>query len=235
MKGTLYLAPMLLGESDPDLVIPKQVREIILSMKYFFVENIRTTRRYLRLLDRTFDIDNSIFVELSKSTSTKVAEEMLQSLLKGNDGVIISEAGLPCIGDPGRVLVEMAHKRNIKVVPLSGPSSFVLTLIASGFNGQNFAFNGYLPIKNLAKQKAIKDLESRSVKFHQTQIFMETPYRNNNMFQQILLTCSDQTKLCVAMNVTLKDEYISTKTIKEWRNVKIDLHKKPTVFAIYKY
>jgi len=122
MKGTLYLAPMLLGESDPNLVIPQQVREIILSMKYFFVENIRTTRRYLRLLDRTFDIDNSVFIELSKSTSTMVAEEMLHSLLKGNDGVVISEAGLPCIGDPGRVLVEMAHKRNVKVVPLSGPS-----------------------------------------------------------------------------------------------------------------
>lgn len=234
MAGTLYLLPMLLGDTNPDFVIPIEVQKITLSLRHFFVENLKTTRRYLRKLDKSFDIDGSEFMILNKKTTDREFSEMLDLVKNGQNAGIISEAGLPGIGDPGSQLVKLAHTNNIKVVPLSGPSSFVLALIASGLNGQSFAFNGYLPVKGSELIQKIQELEKRSKQFRQTQIFMETPYRNNQLFDQLIKTCHTQTQLCVAMNITTEDEKISTKTINQWKSEKIDMHKKPAVFAILK-
>ncbi len=234
MAGTLYLLPMLLGNTDPNTSIPADVQNITTSLSHFFAENIKTTRRYLRKLDKSFDIDGSHFFVLNKKTGDKALAEMLKPLIEGNDAGIISEAGLPGIGDPGSKLVRLAHQKQIKVVPLTGPSSFVLALIASGLNGQSFAFNGYLPVKSAELTKKIQELEKRSAQLHQTQIFMETPYRNNQLLEQILKTCHPQTQLCIAVNITSQQEYISTKSINQWKSIKTDLHKKPAVFAILK-
>lgn len=234
MSGKLYLLPMLIAESRPDAVIPQQVQEITTSLRYFFAENIKTTRRYLRKLDQTFDIDGSHFYILNKKSTIEEHVQMLSILLDGNDAGIISEAGLPGIGDPGSKLVSMAHKKNIQVVPLTGPSSFVLALVASGLNGQSFAFHGYLPVKQPELQKTLHTLEKHSANMGQTQIFMETPYRNNQMMQQLLSTCNAQTRLCVAVNISSSNEKIQTLTIQEWKKRQFDFHKQPAVFALLK-
>jgi 16S rRNA (cytidine1402-2'-O)-methyltransferase len=234
MAGKIYLLPMLLGDTSIDLVIPGEVKQTIISLDTFFAENIKTTRRYLRKIDKTFDIDNSTFQVLNKKTSTEELSEMVQIVKKGKDAGIISEAGLPGIGDPGSQLIAMAHLNNIKVIPLTGPSSFVLALVASGLNGQSFAFHGYLPVKTPELDKQIKTIEKTSGQLNQTQIFMETPYRNNQMLKQLTESCHPGTQLCVASNITTSEEYIKTQTINEWKRTKIDLHKKPTVFALLK-
>jgi 16S rRNA (cytidine1402-2'-O)-methyltransferase len=234
MTGKIYLLPMLLGDTSVDLVIPHEVKKQIISLDTFFAENIKTTRRYLRRIDKTFDIDNSLFKILNKKTSSAELAEMLQIVKNGKDAGIISEAGLPGIGDPGSQLIAMAHNENITVIPLSGPSSFVLALIASGLNGQSFAFHGYLPVKQPQLDKQIKDIERISAQLNQTQIFMETPYRNNQMLKQLIDSCNPGTKLCIASNITTSEEYIKTKTISEWKKTTVDLHKKPTVFALLK-
>ena len=234
MAGKIYLLPMLLGDTSVDLVIPVEVKQTIITLDTFFAENIKTTRRYLRKIDKSFDIDNSLFKVLNKKTSNVELSEMLQIVKSGKDAGIISEAGLPGIGDPGSRLVEMAHHENIQVIPLTGPSSFVLALIASGLNGQSFAFHGYLPVKTPELDKQIKTIEKVSGQLNQTQIFMETPYRNNQMLKQLIDSCHPGTRLCIASNITTQEEIIKTKTINEWKNTKIDLHKKPTVFALLK-
>lgn len=234
MAGKIFLLPMLLGDTSVDLVIPHEVKQQIISLDTFFAENIKTTRRYLRKIDKTFDIDNSLFKILNKKTSSAELSEMLQIVKNGKDAGIISEAGLPGIGDPGSQLIAMAHNENITVIPLTGPSSFVLALIASGLNGQSFAFHGYLPVKQPQLDKQIKDIERISAQLNQTQIFMETPYRNNQMLKQLIDSCNPGTKLCIASNITTSEEYIKTKTISEWKKTTVDLHKKPTVFALLK-
>lgn len=234
MTGKIYLLPMLLGDTSVDLVIPSEVKQTIIALDTFFAENVKTTRRFLRKINKTFDIDNSLFKVLNKKTSNAELSEMLQIVKNGKDAGIISEAGLPGIGDPGSQLVEMAHRQNIKVIPLTGPSSFVLALIASGLNGQSFAFHGYLPVKTPQLDKQIKTIEKISGQLNQTQIFMETPYRNNQMLKQLIESCHSGTRLCIASNITTSEEIIKTKTISEWRNTQIDLHKKPTVFALLK-
>ncbi|MDA3867545.1 MAG: SAM-dependent methyltransferase [Salinivirgaceae bacterium] len=234
MAGKLYLLPMLLAESDVNDVIPANVQKRITSLSLFFAENIKTTRRYLRKLDKSFDIDGSQFFVLNKKTQTPELQAMLSLVQKGNDAGIISEAGLPGIGDPGSKLIDMAHANAIQVVPLTGPSSFVLALIASGLNGQSFAFSGYLPVKTPQLSAEIKELEARSAMHRQTQIFMETPYRNNQLMKQLLSSCHPATKLLVAANITAPDENITTKTIAEWKKTSFDFHKKPTVFALLK-
>jgi 16S rRNA (cytidine1402-2'-O)-methyltransferase len=225
---------MLLAESDVDDVIPANVQKRITSLSLFFAENIKTTRRYLRKLDKSFDIDGSQFFVLNKKTGTPELQAMLQMVQNGSDAGIISEAGLPGIGDPGSKLIDMAHANGIQVVPLSGPSSFVLALIASGLNGQSFAFNGYLPVKTPQLITEIKEMESRSARNGQTQIFMETPYRNNQLMKQLLSSCHPATKLLVAVNITAPNERIATKTIAEWKKTTFDFHKIPAVFALLK-
>lgn len=234
MPGKLYLLPMTLGDTDPDWVIPRRVQQQILSLRLFFAENIKTTRRYLRKLDKTFDIEGSDFYVLNKQTDTIQISKMLHEVKKGSDAGIISEAGLPGIGDPGSQLVAEAHQTQIQIVPLTGPSSFVLALVASGLNGQSFAFHGYLPVKTTPLRKQLKALEQYSMKNCQTQIFMETPYRNNQLIEQILNVCAPDTKLCVAANISTKSEYIRTMAIKDWRNNTYNFHKQPAVFAILK-
>lgn len=234
MSGIIYLLPMLLGETNADDVIPLNVQKRITSLSVFFAENIKTTRRYLRKLNKTFDIDNSRFFVLNKNSKDAELSQLAQVVLNGSDVGVISEAGLPGIGDPGSKLVAKAHDLGIRVVPLTGPSSFVLALIASGLNGQSFAFHGYLPVKMPQLGVRIKELEGLSVKWNQTQIFMETPYRNNQLMQQLLISCHPATRLSVASCITEIGENICTMSVGQWKKRTFDYHKKPTVFALLK-
>lgn len=231
-KGKLHLVPTLLGDSNPNRVIPIHINELIKNIRFFIVENERTVRRYLRKLDPTFDIDGSTFFILNKHTSPAELQSFLAPLEQGNDTAIISESGCPAIADPGAKIVELAHKKNIKVIPHVGPSSILLALMASGMNGQSFAFNGYLPIKPNEKKASIKHFEMLVKKHHQSQIFIETPYRNQALFEEMLQSCSPETMLCVATDVSLDNESIKTRSINEWKKYKPDFHKKPTVFIL---
>ncbi len=232
MKGKLYLIPITLGESKIESVIPKQVIEKTITIRHFIVENIRTTRRYLRLLDKNFPIDDTAFFELNKHTTAQQIETYLKPLLTGFDMGVISEAGVPGVADPGAAVVELAHKNNIRVIPFVGPSSILMAVMASGLNGQNFAFNGYLPVKSNERVKHIKFLEKKSVHDRQSQLFIETPYRNNAMVEDILNSCLPNTKLCIACDITLQSEFIKTDTIQNWRKHKPDINKRPSIFII---
>lgn len=224
---------MLLGDANPDDTIPIAVQKIITSLSCFIVENERTARRYLRLLDKNFDIDGSTFYLLNKHTNPNDLELFLSSIEKENIG-ILSESGCPAIADPGAKVVALAHKKNISVVPLVGPSSILLAIMASGMNGQSFAFNGYLPIQQNERQKAIKHFEALTIKHGQTQAFIETPYRNKTLFDDLLKNCNGSTLLSIATDVSLPSESIVTKSIQQWKKTTPDFHKKPTVFVIGK-
>ena len=232
MKGTLYLIPSPLGDNDPAEVIPASVLELIPTLTHFFVEELRTARRYLSKTGLKGHIDSLCLYELNEHTGPAAIEEYIKVLLDGNNAGLISEAGLPAVADPGSNLVALAHKHNIKVIPLSGPSSIVLSLIASGMNGQNFAFNGYLPVKPEERKSKIKQLEKLSLTSGQSQIIIETPYRNNSLFEDIIKICHSTTRLAIAANITLPDAFIKTKTIEEWKREKPDLNKKPCVFIL---
>jgi 16S rRNA (cytidine1402-2'-O)-methyltransferase len=229
----LYLIPNLLGEDNWENVLPARARDACQQIKHFIVEDTRTARRFLKKLDKSIDIDTLTFYELNKFTSQAEKEHMLDPLLAGADMGIITEAGCPGIADPGAEVVALAHKKNIRVVPLVGPSSILLALMASGLNGQNFAFNGYLPVKQAERTTRIRQLEKRAQTEKQTQIFIETPYRNNQLAADILQSCQANTQLCIACNLTLDDEFISTKPISAWKNHLPDLDKKPAIFLIY--
>lgn len=233
MTGKLYLIPNTLGSQEISQSIPNEVAQIAVKLRHFIVEDLRTARRYLRQLDRQMDIDGSIFFTLNKRTTPTQFSEYLKPLKAGHDVGIISEAGCPGVADPGAEVVKLAHEAGIQVVPLVGPSSILLALMASGMNGQSFAFVGYIPIKKEERLKTIKQLESRSRNENQSQIFIETPFRNNHLADDILKTCSPQTQLCIACNLTTPDEYISTKTVAQWKGNLPDLHKKPTIFIIH--
>lgn len=233
MTGKLYLIPNTLGSQEISQSIPNEVAQIAVKLHHFIVEDLRTARRYLRQLDRQMDIDGSIFFTLNKHTTPTQFSEYLKPLKAGHDVGIISEAGCPGVADPGAEVVKLAHEAGIQVVPLVGPSSILLALMASGMNGQSFAFVGYIPIKKEERLKTIKQLESRSRNENQSQIFIETPFRNNHLADDILKTCSPQTQLCIACNLTTPDEYISTKTVAQWKGNLPDLHKKPTIFIIH--
>ena len=234
MAGKVYLIPTTMGDSGIDSVIPKDVIEIVKPLRFFIVEDLRTARRYLRKLDRTFDIDGSIFFEINKRTKQAELHQFFQSHKNKKIGVI-SEAGCPGIADPGADVVKLAHSNNIQVVPLVGPSSILMALISSGMNGQNFAFVGYIPINKTDRINRIKELENRSFREHQTQIFIETPFRNTHLFNDIINNCNPNTKLCIATDISLETEFIKTKTIENWRKTKIDIAKRPTVFLIHRY
>lgn len=235
MKGKLFLIPTTLGESEINSVIPAKLNETVEQLDHFIVENIRTARRYIRKLSSTKNIDNITFYELNKHTDAEEISKYLKVVEEGEDIGIISEAGNPGIADPGADIVSIAHKKNIKVVPLVGPSSILLALISSGMNGQNFAFNGYLPIKQNERIQKIKNLEKRSKHENQSQIFMETPYRNMKMFEDIISSCNNNTKLCIACDISLHTEFIKTKTISEWKKNKQALNKRPAIFIIHSY
>ncbi len=230
--GNLYLIPTTLGESETSHVIPFEVATIVKQIKYFIVENIRTARRYLRKLDSQLNIDELQFFELNQHTNSQVVEEYLKPIFDGFDVGIISEAGCPGIADPGADVVKLAHLRQIRVIPLVGPSSILLSLMASGMNGQNFAFIGYIPVKTAERIKAIKEIEKRSSVEKQTQIFIEAPYRNTPLLNDLIKTLNVQTMLCVACDLTLETEYIKTQTVAQWKKATPDISKRPAIFLI---
>lgn len=232
--ATLYLIPTTLGETELDKILPTENSVIVSSIRYFIVENIRTARRFLKKVNREINIDELTFFELNQHTKPEEISQFLQPLKAGNDMGIISEAGCPAIADPGADVVALAQAQNFNVVPLVGPSSILLSLMASGFNGQSFAFLGYLPVQQNDRIKALKKMESRIYSEQQTQIFIETPYRNMKMLEDILATCQPNTKLCIAADITLETEFIKTKTVSAWKKQMPDLNKRPTIFLIYK-
>ena len=231
---TLYLIPVTMGDTPIDKVLPKHNTDIINSLSFFIVENIRSARRFLKKCNSEIDIDALTFYELNKRTLSKDIASFLNPIKNGESAGVISEAGCPAIADPGADVVAIAQRNNYKVVPLVGPSSILMSLMASGFNGQNFAFNGYLAIGGKERERELKALENRVYRENQTQIFMETPYRNNKMAEDILQHCKPQTKLCIAMNITCHNETIVTKKIGAWKGKLPDMHKQPCIFLIYK-
>ena len=230
--GNLYLIPTTLGDTGTTRVIPADVAGIAREIRYFIVENIRTARRYLRKLDPSIAIDDLIFFELNQHTDSRETDEFLKPIFEGFDVGIISEAGCPGIADPGAEVVKKAHIRQIRVIPLVGPSSILLSLMASGMNGQNFAFVGYIPVKQIDRVKAIRELEKRSGLEKQTQLFIEAPYRNVQLLADLITTLGDQTRLCIACDITMESEYIKTQTVAQWKNGVPDIGKRPTIFLV---
>lgn len=235
METALYLLPVTLGDTAIDKVLPAYNAGIIREIKHFIVEDVRSARRFLKKVDREIDIDTLSFYPLNKHTSPEDISGYLNPLAEGHSMGVISEAGCPAVADPGADVVAIAQRRNLKVVPLVGPSSIILSVMASGFNGQSFAFHGYLPIEPNERSKRLKELEGRIYSEHQTQLFIETPYRNHKMLDDILNACRPQTKLCIAANITCEGEYIKTRTVKEWKGTALpDLSKIPCIFLLYK-
>lgn len=235
METALYLLPVTLGDTAIDKVLPAYNAGIIREIKHFIVEDVRSARRFLKKVDREIDIDTLSFYSLNKHTSPEDISGYLNPLAEGHSMGVISEAGCPAVADPGADVVAIAQRRNLKVVPLVGPSSIILSVMASGFNGQSFAFHGYLPIEPNERSKRLKELEGRIYSEHQTQLFIETPYRNHKMLDDILKACRPQTKLCIAANITCEGEYIKTRTVKEWKGTALpDLSKIPCIFLLYK-
>lgn len=234
MEHALHLIPNTLGECETSNVLPAINIDIIRKIKHFIVEDVRTARRFLKKVDSNINIDELQFYTLNKHTSPNELSSYLEPLEKGFDMGVISEAGCPAIADPGAEVVKMAQTKNLKVVPLVGPSSILLGLMASGFNGQSFAFVGYLPIQGNKRTQRIKQLEKRAKTENQSQIFIETPYRNQKLLSEILSTCQGNTKLCIACDITLESEYIKTKSINEWKKSALpDLNKRPSIFILY--
>ena len=231
MKGKLIMLPMTLGDSAIDAVIPKEVQEKLVTLKYLIVENIKTTRRYLKKIDRSVNIDSITFFELNKHTDPRDIFSYLDPAKEGFEVGMISEAGCPGIADPGSELARIAHENNIQVVPFVGPSSILMALISSGFNGQEFTFNGYLPFDKGERMKKIKELE-RLAKRNFTQLFMETPFRNMSLLSDVLAQCNGDVKLCIATDISLETEFIVTKTISEWKKNIPNLKKRPTMFVL---
>ncbi|EKB48305.1 SAM-dependent methyltransferase [Cecembia lonarensis] len=231
-KGKLYLIPTVLAEDTADKVISEEIREIIRHTNYYLVENVRTARRYISSLKLGVNIEGLHFEVLDKKTRRSELEGIMQPIFEGKNIGIMSEAGCPGIADPGSLAVAYAHEKNIQVVPLSGPSSMFLALMGSGFNGQSFAFHGYLPIDKKERIQAIKTLEVEAIKHKRTQIFMETPFRNNHLLKDLLETLHPDTLLCIAKNLTGSEEMIKSKTVRDWKKNPIDLHKTPTVFVL---
>ena len=231
--SNLYLIPTSLGDCSFDRILPAHNTEIVNNLKYFIVEDVRTARRFLKKTNQAIDIDSLTFFILNQHTTPEELSGFLRPMFDGNDMGVLSEAGCPAIADPGADVVAIAQKNNFTVVPLVGPSSILLSLMASGFNGQSFAFVGYLPIQPGERGKALKKLESRAYSENQSQIFIETPYRNMKMLEEILQTCQPNTRLCIAVDITLETEFIKTKTVKEWKTNLPDLSKRPCIFLIY--
>ncbi|MCU0455982.1 MAG: SAM-dependent methyltransferase [Bacteroidales bacterium] len=231
INGRLYLIPVTLGGNDYTTVIPEMSVEITRKLRHFIVEDVRTSRRFLRMADREFPIDSTVFMELNEHTRDNEIEGFLEPLLKGHDTGLMSEAGLPGIADPGSKVVSLAHRKGITVIPLAGTSSIIMALISSGFNGQHFTFNGYLPVKPHDRDSKIREIENKA-NGGCAQIFMETPYRNQKLLEALLSVCRGDTMLCIASDLTLPGESVRSKTIAEWRKEIPDLRNRLTVFVM---
>jgi len=232
--GSLVLIPTLLGNSQVEDVMPSNLKAVISKINHFVVEDLRTARRFLKKVDRETDIDALEFYLLNEHTRNEDISGLLKPLLEGKDIGLMSEAGTPCVADPGSSLVALAHENNIRVIPLSGPSSITLALMASGFNGQNFIFHGYLPIDSKSRKTDIRKLEQDAYRKDQTQIFIETPYRNMKLFESIIESCNPDTRMCIAVNLTTAEEKITTLRMAQWKKNPPAIHKQPAVFLIYK-
>jgi 16S rRNA (cytidine1402-2'-O)-methyltransferase len=231
VSGRIYLIPVTLGGDDFLKVIPGKVIDLTRQLRFFIVEDLRSARRFLRLIDKEFPINDSVFFELNEHTGDEDLDSYLEPLKNGHDIGLLSEAGLPGIADPGAKIVALAHRKRIVVTPLSGPSSILLGLVASGLNGQNFTFNGYLPVKPAERSAKLRDLEKKAGEGF-TQIFMETPYRNQKMLEAVLTTCRNETLLCIAADITLPTEKVRTMKIAEWKKELPTLDDKLVVFLI---
>ena len=235
IEKALYLIPVTLGDTEIRNVLPDYNHDIIVGIKHFIVENIRSARRFLKKVEQSIDIDELTFYELNRHTDRKIIGEYLEPLSHGQAVGIISEAGCPAIADPGADVVAIAQSRGIKVVPLVGPSSILMSVMASGFNGQSFAFNGYLPVDIPGRIKALKKLENKVYNEDQTQLFIETPYRNSKMMESMLQALRPTTKICIAAGITTPQEFIVTKTVEKWKKGPMpDFEKVPCVFVIGK-
>jgi 16S rRNA (cytidine1402-2'-O)-methyltransferase len=232
MKPTLYLIPVPIADGPPEAVLPSEVNSILKDLKYLVVENPKTAMKFLRRTGLNLNFDQIIFLTLDEHTRAHEIAGFLIPLREGNDMGLMSEAGMPALADPGSELIAMAHNAKFRVKPLTGPSSITLALIASGLNGQNFAFNGYLPVKKEVRARSIRKIEEKLYREKQTQIFMETPYRNMALLNDLTSYCKPATRLCIAADITGNDELIITKTVGEWKNNIPDIHKKPAVFII---
>lgn len=233
--GKLYLIPITLGDdTPPDEVLPQTVKRAIELIDIFVIENEKVARRFIKAICPTKVQSDLILFPLNKHTEASSHYQYIQPLLEGKNVGLMSDAGCPGIADPGAVIVKIAHEKNIAVIPLVGPSSILLSLMASGMNGQSFAFNGYLPIDKSDKKAALKNLERISSERDQSQLFIETPYRNNQIVEEMIAVLHPQTLLCIACDITLPTEYIKTKSVVEWKKHKIDLHKRPCIFIIHK-
>ncbi len=228
--GKVYLIPSFLHETGMN-ALPDYIKEAVMDSSVFFVENERSARRYLKKIWKEIIIDNYEWITIHNAEEA-VKEKLESYLTQGKNIAIISEAGCPCIADPGQILVDLAQQMNAQIKPLVGPSSILLSLMASGMNGQHFQFLGYLPIAENERIQKIKELESESKKKSCTQIFIETPYRNNQLIQTILKTCDPSTRLCIAVDITADNEWIKTKTVTNWIKDIPDIHKRTAIFLI---
>lgn len=233
-KGNLYLIPTRLGDNAPLEVLPISIKKIIEKVDHYIVENEKTARRFIKRVQSSKSQPSLKINLLNKFTNVTEIPDFLVPCLNGIHVGLLSEAGCPGIADPGADVVKIAHEKDIRVVPLVGPSSILLALMSSGMNGQNFAFNGYLPIDKSERKAHLKKLERLSFEQNQSQIFIETPYRNNKMLEDICSFLNGNTRICVACDITLPSEYIKTKTVSEWQKTKADLHKRPAIFIIHK-
>lgn len=233
--GKLYLIPTTLGETEnPFDVLPQTIKRSIELLDYYIVENEKTARKFIKSICPE-KVQSSLHLStLNKHTQDSEYKKMIQDCLEGINVGLMSEAGCPGVADPGAVIVKMAHEKGVQVVPLVGPSSLLLAIMASGMNGQSFAFNGYIPIDASEKKATLKNLEKLSINKNQSQLFIETPYRNNKMLEDILGSLHPETYLCVACDITLPTEYIKTMRVVNWKKQKIDLHNRPTIFIIHK-
>ncbi len=231
-KGRLYLIPTILAENATH-TIPEYIKETVVSTDYYIVENLKTARRFIKSICKEKDIDACTFFELDKHRDYKLDESFLLKAFEGKNIGLLSDAGTPCIADPGNKVVQVAHELDIEVVPLVGPSSILLALMGSGFNGQQFSFNGYLPIEQAERKNKLLQMETAARKGN-TQIFMDTPYRNVKLLEEMIKQLKYDTMLCIACNLTSSEEFIKTLPLAEWKNRKIDLHKKPAIFILGK-
>jgi len=234
MIGKLYLIPTTLGDTEPLEVMPLSVKKVIEEVDFFIVENEKTARRFIKKITPKKSQSSLHLMSLDKYAVELETRTYLDVCKNGTHVGLLSEAGVPAVADPGATIVKLAHEKGIQVVPLVGPSSILMAMMSSGMNGQNFAFNGYLPIDKGERKKAIKELEKLSLEKNQSQIFIETPYRNEKMFADLKAALSPTTNLCIAADITLTSEYIKTLAVKDWKHQSPDLHKKPAIFIIHK-
>lgn len=233
-KGKLYLIPVTLGDISPFEVLPLSIKKVVERINHYVVENEKTARRFIKSVVPSKSQPDLVLYAINKYTEPSEIPTFLEPCLAGHDMGVMSEAGVPGVADPGADVIRIAHSKGIQVVPLVGPSSILMAVMASGLNGQNFAFCGYLPIDNSERRKRIKELENRSFNEQQSQLFIETPYRNNKMMEELLLQLHPETELCVACDITLPTEFIKTMSVNMWKKQVPELHKRPTIFMLHK-